>query len=588
VSGGSPDRGHVGLGGSARAVGASDDIPDRGHTGEGESARDRGHPGASDDGRRRVLVAERIGDSGVALLREHFDVDLGLDWAAGELAERIGAYDGIVIRSSTTLDAGLLARAARLQVIARAGVGVDNVDVPAATKQGVVVANAPQSNVVTAAEHTMALLLALARNVPQAHASLTAGRWERSRFSGVELMDKTLGVLGFGRIGQLVAQRAMAFGMHVVAYDPYVSAERCRELGVEKADSTDDLYARADFLTLHLPKTAETEGWLDADALARCKDGVRILNVARGPLIVDQALKDALDSGKVAGAALDVFRAEPVTDHPLFGYPNVVVTPHLGASTAEATDRAGYQAAEQVVAALTGGSVTSAVNVPAVAPEDMDVLGPFLPLCRRLGRLAMGLAEASSVERVEVEFLGRIAERDTRPLGIATLMGVLTGHVEEDVNEVNAPAIAAERGIVLSETTRTLARDFTDLVQVTVVTGEGDERAARVAGTTLGRQHVPYLVQAWEQRFNVQMEDPYVVLFRYRDMPGMMGRVGTCFGRHGVNINSAAVGHVPEEAGGNGGLAVLVLTTDMPVPGEVVDEILSTEGFFEGYSVALI
>ena len=314
---------------------------------------------------------------------------------------------------------------------------------------------------------------------------------------------------------------------------------------------------------------------------------MRILNVARGPLIVDQALKDALDSGKVAGAALDVFRAEPVTDHPLFGYPNVVVTPHLGASTAEATDRAGYQAAEQVVAALTGGSVTSAVNVPAVAPEDMDVLGPFLPLCRRLGRLAMGLAAGSSVERVEVEFLGRIAERDTRPLGIATLMGALTGHVEEDVNEVNAPAIAAERGIVLSETTRTLARDFTDLVQVTVVTGEGDQRPARVAGTTLGRQHVPYLVQAWEQRFNVQMEDPYLVLFRYRDMPGMMGRVGTCFGRHGVNINSAAVGHVPEEAGANGGLAVLVLTTDTPVPAAVVDEILSTEGFFEGYSVAL-
>jgi D-3-phosphoglycerate dehydrogenase len=537
--------------------------------------------------RPRVLVAERIGDSGVALLEEHFDVDLGVGWSADELAERIGAYDGILIRSSTRLDAGLLARAARLQVVGRAGVGVDNVDVAAATKRGVMVANAPQSNVVTAAEHTMALLLALARNVPQAHASLVAGRWERSRFSGVELMDKTLGVLGFGRIGQLVAQRAMGFGMRVVAFDPFVSAERYRELGVEKADSSEDLYARADFLTLHLPKTADTEGWLDAEALAKCKDGVRILNVARGPLIVDEALKDALDSGKVAGAALDVFRSEPVTDHPLFGYSNVIVTPHLGASTAEATDRAGYQAAEQVVAALTGGTVTSAVNVPAVAPEDMEVLGPFLPLCRRLGRLAMGLAEASSVERVEVEFLGRIAERDTRPLGVATLMGVLTGHVEEEVNEVNAPAIAAERGIVLTETTRTLARDFTDLVRVTVVTGDGSERPARVAGTTLGRQHHPYLVEAWDQRFNVQMHDPFVVLLRYRDTPGMIGRAGTCFGRHGVNINSAAVGHVPEDEGGNGGLAVMVLTTGSPVPAVVLDEILSTDGFFEGYSVAL-
>jgi D-3-phosphoglycerate dehydrogenase len=538
---------------------------------------------ADGGGRLRVLVKERIGEPGVELLREHFDVDLGLDWSDEQLAERIGDYHGLLIRSATRLNADLLSRATSLRAVGRAGVGVDNVDVPAATKQGVVVVNAPQSNVVTAAEHTMALLLALARNVPQAHASLTAGRWERSRFSGVELMDKTLGVLGFGRIGQLVAQRAMGFGMRVVAFDPFVSAERYRELGVEKAESSDDLYARADFLTLHLPKTPQTEGWLDAAALAKCKDGVRILNVARGPLIVDEDLQAALDSGKVAGAALDVFRSEPVTDHPLFGYPNVVVTPHLGASTAEATDRAGFQAAEQVVAALTGGAVSSAVNVPAVAPEDMEVLGPFLPLCRRLGRLAMGLAEGSSVERVEVEFLGRIAERDTRPLGVATLLGVLTGHVEEDVNAVNAPAIAEERGIELSETKRTQARDFTDLVRVTVVAGE---HRLRVAGTTLGRTHRPHLVEAWDQRFNVQMEDDHIVLFRYSDRPGMMGRAGMCFGANGVNINSAAVGHVPEE-GGNGGVAVMVLTTDRPVPRAVLDEILSTDGFLEGRSITL-
>ncbi len=256
------------------------------------------------------------------------------------------------------------------------------------------VANAPQSNVITAAEHTMALLLALARNVPQAHASLTGGDWERSKFSGVELYEKTLGILGFGRIGQLVAQRARGFNMKVIAFDPFVGAERYRELGVEKAESPDDIYAVADFLTLHLPKTPETEGWLNAEVLAKCKDGVRILNVARGPLVVDEDLKAALDSGKVAGAALDVFRSEPVTEHPLFGYPNVIVTPHLGASTAEATDRAGYQAAEQVVAALTGGVVTSAVNVPAISAEDMEVLGPYVPLCRSLGRIAIALAVA--------------------------------------------------------------------------------------------------------------------------------------------------------------------------------------------------
>src|SRR5208282_2167396 len=278
--------------------------------------------------RPKVLVAEKIGDSGVALLREHFDVDEGIGWSADELAERIGAYNGIVIRSATKMTADLIAKAENMRVIGRAGVGVDNVDIAAATKRGIVVANAPQSNVVTAAEHTMALLLALARNIPQAHMSLTSGKWERSKFSGVELYEKTLGIVGFGRIGQLVAQRAKGFGMRVLAFDPFVSAERYRELGVEKAADSDDLYAQADFITVHLPKTPETEGWLNAEAFAKMRDGVRVLNVARGGLIDDAALKDALDSGKVGGAALDVFPSEPMTDYPLFeGYPNVIVTP---------------------------------------------------------------------------------------------------------------------------------------------------------------------------------------------------------------------------------------------------------------------
>ncbi len=336
-----------------------------------------------------VLVAEKIGRSGVELLRRHFDVDLGLGWSREQLAERIGGYDGILIRSATTLDAELIGRATRLRAIGLAGVGIDNVDVAAATKRGIVVATAPRSNVITAAEHTMALLLALARNIPQAHASLTSGNWERSKFSGVELFEKTLGILGFGRIGQLVAQRARGFGMHVIAFDRYVGAERYRDLGVQKAASSDEVYAAADFITLHLPSTPKTQGWLDAEALAKSKDGVRVLNVARGPLLVDEALEAALDSGKVAGAALDVFRSEPVTEHPLFGYPNVIVTPHLGASTAEATNRAGYQAAEQVIAALTGGIVTSAVNVPAIPADDMEALEPFGPLCNALGRIAI-------------------------------------------------------------------------------------------------------------------------------------------------------------------------------------------------------
>jgi D-3-phosphoglycerate dehydrogenase len=539
----------------------------------------------------RVLVAEQVGEPGVAFLREHVEVDLGLDWTPDQLAERIGEYDGILIRSATQMSRELIERATNLRVIGRAGVGVDNVDVAAATKRGIVVVNAPESNVVTAAEHTMALLLALARNVPQAHASLTAGRWERSKLSGVELFDKTLGILGFGRIGQLVAQRAKAFGMRVIAFDPFVGAERYRELGVEKAESSDDIYAQADFLTLHLPKTPDTEGWLDATALAKCKDGVRILNVARGPLIVDEDLRAALDSGKVAGAALDVFRAEPITEHPLFSYPNVIVTPHQGASTAEATDRAGRQAAEQVVAALSGGVVTHAVNVPVVAAEDMEALGPFLPLCQQLGALALALAESSSVDRVEVELLGRLAERDTRPLTVAVLLGVLSGHTEEDVNVVNAPSIADERGIEVTETKSSQARDFTDLVRVTIV---GGDARARVVGTTLGRTHRPHLLEAWGHRFNLQLEE-HIALFRYRDVPGMVGRVGTAFGRHGINISSAAVGHVlaaddgdPDaRADGARGLAVMVVTADQRVPQHVIDEIAASDGFDAGRSVAL-
>src|SRR5581483_5232891 len=310
------------------------------------------------------------------------------------------------------------------------------------------------------------------------------------------------------------------------------------ELGVEKAGSSDEVYAAADFLTLHLPKTPETEGWLDAEALSKCKDGVRVLNVARGPLVVDEDLTAAIESGKVAGAALDVFRSEPVTEHPLFGYPNVIVTPHLGASTAEATDRAGYQAAEQVVAALTGGVVTSAVNVPAISAEDMEVLGAFVPLCRSLGRIGIELAAGSSVDRVRTEFLGRIAERDTRLLSIQVLLGALRGHTEEEVNEVNAPAMAEERGIEIEESKMTHARDYTDLIRVTITCGQ---ESVRVVGTLIGRRNRPHLLEAWDQRFDVQLED-HITLLRYQDVPGMIGRVGTIFGHHGVNIVSAAVG----------------------------------------------
>jgi len=541
--------------------------------------------GVSD--RARILVKEQIADSGVDLLREHFDVDLGADWSEAQFRERLPEYDGILIRSATKMTEELIELGTMLKVIGRAGVGVNNVDVAAATKRGVIVVNAPQSNVVTAAEHTLALMLSLARKIPQAHASLTAHRWERSKFNGVEVYEKTLGIVGFGRIGQLVAQRARGFGMYVAAYDPYVSAERYRELGVEKAQSPAEVYAKADFLTIHLPVTAETRGFLNAEAFAQMRDGVRVINCARGELVDDDALKDALDSGKVAGAALDVFPSEPITDYPLFdGYENVVVTPHLGASTTEAQDRAGAQTAEQIIAALTpGGVVTTAVNIPAISPADMEVLGPFVPLCRQLGRLAVSLAEGSSIDRVDVEYLGRIGERDTRLLSVAVLMGVLAGNVEEDVNAVNAPGLAEERGIEVSETKRTTARDFTDLVRVTIV---GGEARTRVVGTTFGHRNRPHLLEAWGQRFDVQLEDD-IALFRYRDVPGMIGRVGSAFGEHGLNIVSAAVGRQPddEDGGVDGANAVMAITTDAPVPQAVIDALVAGEGFVAGRAVTL-
>ena len=525
--------------------------------------------------RPKVLVKEKIADAGVDLLREKFDVEVGTDWPDGELEERINEFDAILIRSATKMTAELIAKATNLRAIGRAGTGVDNVDIAAATKRGIIVANAPESNSVAAAEHTLALALALFRNVPQAHATLAEGEWARSRFGGNELYTKTLGVIGFGRIGQLVARRAQAFDMNVVAFDKFVSAERFRDLGVEGVDDIDELYERADLITIHLPKTPETINWIDAEALAKMKDGVRIVNCARGELIDLEALEAALESGKIGGAALDVFPTEPMTDHPIFRRDDVVVTPHLGASTAEAQDRAGIVTAEQVSAALTGGVVSNAVNIPAVRPETMEALAPFVPLCEKLGRLAQGLG-SGSIERVEVEVRGRLADHDTRLLAISTLVGILAGHTEEPVNLVNAPTVAEARGIDLVETTDHVSPDFTELITVRIASGG---ETVEVAGTGVGPRNDPYLVRAWGQDFYLPFAD-HIVVFRYTDKPGMIGLVGSTFGEHGANIVSAAVGaegDVPE--------AVMALTTDAPVPAAVVEEIAGREDFHAGKAV---
>jgi D-3-phosphoglycerate dehydrogenase / 2-oxoglutarate reductase len=520
----------------------------------------------------KVLIREPIADAGVELLRSKFDVDVTPN---GDLADLIGGYEGIVIRSATKLTAELIERADRLRVIGRAGVGVDNVDVDAATRRGIVVANAPESNVVSAAEHAVGLLVALARNIPQAHAALAQGRWERSRWGGVELADKTLGVLGFGRIGQQVARRAAGLQMRVVAYDPFVSRDRFRELGIERADSAEEVYATADFLTIHLPLTADTRGTVGRAALAGMKDGVRIVNAARGELVDEDALVEALRSGKVAGAALDVFSEEPYSG-PLLELENVVVTPHLAASTVEAQDRAGVIVAEQVAAALEGGLVTNAVNIPAIRPEDLDVLGPFVPLAAKLGRLAMELA-AGRADRIRLTYFGHLAEYDTRLLTAAALNGVFRGRVDHDVNYVNAPLIAADRGIDVTEERRSAARDFTNLVRVGLE-ANGDE--VRVAGTTIGGEGRQWLVSALGFQIEIELA-PLMVFFVYDDVPGVIGRVGTMFGEAGVNIANMAVSRTRQ-----GGKALMALTVDAAAPPELVERFRG-EGFDDARFIAL-
>jgi D-3-phosphoglycerate dehydrogenase len=516
----------------------------------------------------RVLVREPIAEAGIELLRERFEVDVDVN---GDLAARIGDYDAIVIRSATKLTAELIGRADRLKVIGRAGVGVDNIDIEAATRRGIVVANAPESTVTSAAEHTVGLLVALARNIPQAHAALKQGRWERSAWGGVELEGKTLGVLGFGRIGQQVARRALGLGMRVVAYDPFVAKERFRELGVERVESPDEVLAAAEFLTLHLPLTAETRGFLGQEAIAKLPDGARVINAARGELVDEAALVEALRSGKLAAAAVDVYAQEPY-EGPLLELDNVVATPHLAASTEEAQDRAGVIVAQQVVAALEGGLVTNAVNIPSIGAEDLEVLGPFVPLAAQLGRLAMELAEGRA-ERITLSYYGTLSGYDTRLLTVAALNGAFQGRSDQPVNYVNAPVVAAERGIEVAETRRRGSRDFTNLIRVEVDN-------VRVAGTIIGNENRHWLVNTLG--FELEMElAPLMVFFRYDDVPGVIGLVGTVFGEAGVNIANMAVSRSRR-----GGKALMALSLDAEPPGDLVDAVRG-QGFDDARLIRL-
>ena len=517
----------------------------------------------------RILVTEKIADGGLQRLRDAghvVDVRLGL--SPEELVEVVPGAAALIIRSATQVTRPVVEAGTDLVVVGRAGIGLDNVDVTAATERGVMVVNAPQSNILTTAEHTMAMLLAQARNIPQAHAALVQGRWERSKWEGVELSDKTLGVVGLGRIGKLVAQRAHAFGMRLVAYDPFVDAERARQLGVDMV-SLDRLVEVSDFVTLHVTKSPETVGLIGKDLLARAKQGIRIVNVSRGGIIDEDALAEAIRIGHVAGAALDVFASEPMTESPLFELPQVVVTPHLGASTREAQDKAGDTIAEQVGLALANEFVPFAVNVSAA--EATETVRHFLPLAERLGEIYTALAEKLP-KVLEIEYAGQIADSDTRILTLSVLKGVFGGVNDEPVSYVNAPRIAAERGVEVRDTSTATAHDYVNLITIT----GGDHG---IGGTLVGLRGDPRIVLLDGHTIDLPPAG-HMLVVRNDDRPGMIAFVSGVLSDAGVNIDDMHLGRSDR-----GEAALQVIATDRSVPLDVQEAIRAGEGIVSVHAI---
>ena len=509
----------------------------------------------------RILVTEEIAEGGLDRLREAgHEVDVRLGLSTAELLEVMPGAAALIIRSATQVTAEVLGAAPDLMAVGRAGIGLDNVDVAAATAQGVMVVNAPQSNIVSAAEHTMALLLASARNVPQAHAALVDGRWERSKWEGVELVDKTLGVVGLGRIGKLVADRAKGFGMRLVAYDPFVSEDRARQMGVELLD-LDQVVAESDFLTVHLPKTPETLGLINRDLLVKAKPSLRIVNVARGGIVHEQDLADCLNDGIIAGAALDVFSSEPMTESPLFSIPSVVVTPHLGASTREAQDKAGDTIATMIELALAGDFVPFAVNVNAA--EANETIRPFLPLAERLGSLFESLA-GGTPDVLEVCVEGEIAGYDTRILELAVLKGFFGSITEDPVTYVNAPQLAKDHGLEVREVTCATSADYVNLL---TVSGGGH----KISGTLSGPKADQRVTNIDGVPFDVPPADNMVVITN-DDRPGVIGTVGTLLGHAEVNIADMDVSRTDDDK------AVMLIAPTKPVPVAVLDELRAAPG----------
>jgi D-3-phosphoglycerate dehydrogenase len=504
----------------------------------------------------KVLISDALSDAAVQIFKDRgidtvFQPKLGPD--KEKLAEMIGDFDGLAIRSATKVTAKLLERAGKLKVVGRAGIGVDNVDIPAATAKGVIVMNTPFGNSITTAEHAITMMLALAREIPQADASTQAGKWEKNRFMGVEITNKTLGVIGCGNIGSIVADRAQGLRMRVIAFDPFLSPERARDLGVEKVDLP-ELFKRADFITLHTPLTDKTKNIVDTASIATMRKGVRIINCARGGLVDEAALRKALDSGHVAGAAFDVFVEEPAKENPLFGHPNVICTPHLGASTSEAQENVALQVAEQMSDYLLNGAISNAVNFPSISAEEAPKLKPFVALAEKLGSFAGQLTE-TGLSKVQIAYEGHVAAMNTKALTSAAIAGLLRPMLQ-DINVVSAPVVAKERGIVIEEVTREASGDYDSLITVTVTT----ERQSRHVSGTVFADGRPRIVNIKGIRMDAEF-GPSMVYITNLDKPGFIGKFSSTMGDAGINI---ATFHVGREAPGGNAVALIEIDGTMP------------------------
>ncbi len=509
----------------------------------------------------KVLVSDVLGEAGIKMFQEEpgIEVDVKTGMPPDELRDVIGRYDALVIRSATRVSEDILAAAENLKVVGRAGIGLDNVDIPAATKRGIVVMNTPTGNTITTAEHTIAMMMALTRNIPWGTSSLKAGRWEKKKLQGREVFNKILGIIGLGKIGSIVAERARGLKMQVIVHDPFVTAEQIEKAGFESV-SLEELYRRADYITVHVPKLKDTVGLLNKAAFDQMKDGVMIINCARGGIVDEADLSEALKSGKVAGAALDVFEQEPPGASPLFEIERVICTPHLGASTLEAQTNVAVQVAEQIIAYLKYGTILNAVNVPAVSGELLEKISPLVTLGDRLGCLLAQLS-AGPVREVQIEYSGDFQGLDLSPVTTAVLKGLLTPMVKDTVNSVNAAVLARERGLKVAEATMAQTEEYINLITVRTVTDDG---GAKVAGTIFGRKD-PRVVNINNFRLEMHPHGRFVLIHNH-DRPGAIGSIGTLLAENGINISKMRVG---QEEGGD--KTMIFIRTDTPIPAEVLD-----------------